>query len=99
MLFLVFYVLNDIESVFYGKGLQGIDIDSFKIFLISYADDIMVLFANSNTELQNCLDILSEYCKRWKLDVNTVKTKVWCFKKMEGYLKTVLFIIIYQLKL
>ena len=47
--FLFSMFLNDIESVFYEKGLHGIDIDSFKIFLILYADDI-VLFANSDTE-------------------------------------------------
>jgi len=46
--FLFSMFLNNIESVFNEKGLDGIDIDSFKIFLILYADDI-VLFANSDT--------------------------------------------------
>ena len=72
--------LNDIESVFYEKGLDGIDIDSLKIFFILYADDI-VLFVNSDTELRNSLDTLSDYCKRWKLVVNTGKTKVMVFRK------------------
>jgi len=40
-----------------------------------------VLFANSDTELQNSLNTLSDYCKRWKLVVNTGKTKVMVFRK------------------
>jgi len=78
--FLFSMFLNDIKSVFYEKGLDGVDIDSFKIFLILYADDI-VLFANNDTELQNSMDTLSDYCKRWKLVVNTDKTKVMVFTK------------------
>ena len=37
--------------------------------------------ANSDTELQNSLDTLSDYCKRWKLVVHTGKTKVMVFRK------------------
>ena len=49
--FLFSMFLNDIEDVFIHKGLQGIDVNMFKIFLILYADDI-VIFANSSDELQ-----------------------------------------------
>jgi len=57
-----------------------IDIDCFKIFLILYADDI-VLFANSDTDLQNSLNTLSDYCKRWQLVEITDKTKLMVFRK------------------
>ena len=46
-----------------------------KIFLLLYADDI-VIFANSAEGLQSGLDLLSVYCKRWKL----WKMKSQCLK-------------------
>ena len=56
------------------KGSEGIDLGMLKIFLLLYADDI-IIFASSAVELQNNLNILSEYCERYKLVVNTTKTK------------------------
>ena len=51
--------LNDIEDVFMNKGLSGIDVKFLKIFLILYADDI-VIFAESKNELQRSLDVSNE---------------------------------------
>ena len=48
--------------------------------MLLYADDIVV-FANSAEELQQGLDLLSDYCKRWKLKINVSKTKVMVFRK------------------
>ena len=50
------------------------------IFTLLYADDA-VLFAHSKNGLQNMLDKLSIYCNRWKLKVNTEKTKIMIFEK------------------
>ena len=72
--------LNDIEESFIHSGLEGLDIDTFKLFLLLYADDI-VIFANSAEQLQESLNILSDYCSRWKLTVNVAKTKVIVFRK------------------
>ena len=72
--------LNDIEDTFVNSGLEGIDIDMFKMFMLLYADDI-VIFANSAEELQQSLDVLLNYCNRWKLTVNVSKTKVMVFRK------------------
>ena len=36
--------LNDLEEEFINKGSEGIDIDMLKLFLLLYADDI-ILFA------------------------------------------------------
>ena len=72
--------LNDIEAQFINSGLDGIDIDMFKIFMLLYADDI-VIFANNQEQLQNSLDLLLEYCNRWKLTINITKTKVMVFRK------------------
>ena len=45
-----------------------------------YADDLIIL---SKTEqgLQDRIDILSNFCKKWKLEVNIKKTKVMTFQK------------------
>ena len=58
MLIAVFFsmYLNDIENIFLEKGLDGINIQHFKMFLILYADDI-VIFAECKTELQTSLDL------------------------------------------
>mgnify|MGYP002280502005 CR=1 FL=1 len=48
--------------------------------MILYADDIVV-FAESKNELQRSLDALLEYCNRWKLVVNTRKTKLMICKR------------------
>ena len=89
MLFALY--LNDIEEQFINLGLDGIDVDMFKIFVLLYADDI-VIFANTQEQLQNSLDLLLEYCNKWKLTINVSKTKVmvfhkrWCSASESGFL-------------
>ena len=78
--FLFSMYLNDIENVFIQKGVAGFDIGLLKLFLLLYADDI-VIFVESSDDLQKGLDVLAEYCKRWKLTVNIQKTKVMVFRK------------------
>ena len=46
-----------------------------KLFLFLYADDIELLEENTD-DLQLCLDTLYDYCIRWRLLVNTEKTKI-----------------------
>ena len=65
---------------FYAKGAEGVDVTMFKLFLLLYADDITV-FAESPEGLQNGLDILKEYCSKWKLRVNIEKSKIMVFRK------------------
>jgi len=72
--------LNNIEDIFIDNELSGINVDMFKLFLISYADDI-VIFVNSKEQLQLNVDALYEYCQRWKMIVNINKTKVMVFRK------------------
>ena len=72
--------LNDIEEQFINSGIEGIDVDMFKLFLLLYADDIVIL-ANNSEDLQNGLDLLHDYCSKWKLTVNINKTKVMIFRE------------------
>ena len=85
--FLFSMYLNDIEEVFLLKGIEGIDIGTLKICLLLYADDI-ILFSKSAEGLQKSLDVLAEYCDRWKLLVNAKKTKILIFRKGGGLTET-----------
>ena len=72
--------LNDIEETFIQNGLERFNIDMFKLFMLLNADNI-VMFANSAEQLQESLNLLSDYRRRWKLTVNVSKTKVMVFRK------------------
>ena len=52
----------------------------FKLFLLLYADDITI-FAEIRQGLQKDLDILKEYCTKWKLTVSIEKSKIMVFRK------------------
>ena len=72
--------LNDIEETFLLQRYKGIDLGVLKLCLVLYADDI-VLFSETDDGLQEGLNLLQAYCLRWKLKVNTNKTKIMIFKK------------------
>ena len=78
--FLFAIYVNDIEEEFIIKGANGIDVGYLKLFLLLYADDI-VIFSDSPEGLQKSLDILFEYYNKWKLTVNIDKSKVMIFRK------------------
>ena len=58
--FLFSIYLNDLEEEINLKGADGIDIGMIKLFLLLYADDI-VLFAHSPDKLQSLLETLQNY--------------------------------------
>ena len=72
--------VNDLENEQIFKGTEDLDLEFIKIFLLMYADDI-ILFSETEDGLQNGLNILHDYFKKWKLTVNTQKTKVVVFRK------------------
>ena len=72
--------LNDIEEHFVLNGYEGIEIGMLKLFLLLYADDIVIL-SETETGLQHGLDLLEQYCDKWKLTVNIKKTKIMVFRK------------------
>ena len=67
--------LNDIEEQLMKSGIEGIDTDMFKLFLLLYTDGI-VIFANNPEELQNGLDLLYDFFSKWKLTININKLKL-----------------------
>ena len=80
--FLFSIYLNDIETEFVQNGCKGVDIGMLKVFLLLYADDI-VIFSPDENGLQKGLDVLHGYCSRWKLKVNTNKTKIMILEVVE----------------
>jgi hypothetical protein len=52
-----------------------------KIFILLYADDTVLMSENVNG-MQTILNIFSEYCNTWKLQVNIAKTNVVIFSKL-----------------
>jgi hypothetical protein len=46
-----------------------------KIFLLFFADDTVLMSENVDG-MQTMLNVFSEYCNTWKLQVNIAKTKV-----------------------
>ena len=71
--------LNDIEEQFILSGLDGIDLNMFKNFMLLYADDIVII-SNTTEELQHRFTLLPEYRTRWKLKVNVLKSKILIFR-------------------
>ena len=78
--FLFAIYVNDLESNLASVD-TGIQILHVKLFVLFYADDA-VIFANSSTELQGAIDEFEKYCLKWKLKVNTEKSRIVIFKKV-----------------
>ena len=83
-LFLFSMFINDLEQEMNSKDIAGLDLDYFKLFLLMYADDI-VLFSETDEGLQNGLNCMYDYCQKWKLSVNT-KNKGYDFQE-GGHIK------------
>ena len=88
--FLFSMYINDLEETFILQDFKGIEIGMLKLFLLLYADDI-VIFSGSEAGLQQGLDILENFCGRWKLCVNANKTKVMIFRKGDANKKNLSF--------
>ena len=71
--------INDLPKIF-DDSCEPVQLNDISINCLMYADDV-VLLSKTSEGLQNCLDKLGDYCKKWKLSVNTNKTKVLIFNK------------------
>ncbi len=57
----------------------GISVYDILISILLYVDDI-VLFAETEPELQTILTKLNEWCSKWKMSINETKTNVVHFR-------------------
>jgi hypothetical protein len=65
--------INGLAREINEKG-KGVDIGGRRVRLLMYADDI-VLLAESARDLQNMLDVVTAYSRRWRFRVNPKKGK------------------------
>ena len=72
--------VEDLELCLQTSDLSGLKLQDITLILLLFADD-MVIFGDDQYDLQNSLNMLGEYCKRWGLEVNIDKTKVMVFRK------------------
>ena len=77
--FLFSMYINDMEAVL-SNDSNGVTINDIRIILLFYADDCVV-FSETPEGLQREIDLLYDYCNRWRLKVNTTKSKVIVFRK------------------
>ena len=73
--------VNDLESYLSCNPSGYCQLNSYKLHLLKFTDDI-VLLANSREGLQNSINRLEEFCDGWDLSINIEKTKVLIFDKL-----------------
>lgn len=71
--------INDLVQEINELGL-GVDVGEKKMSLLLYADD-KAMIAISKAELQRMLDKFHHWCKRWRVLINTNKSKCVHFRK------------------
>ena len=73
-----------INDLFNEIGKDNIDLvtlnDIDHINALIFANDL-ILISTSKTEVQNSLNVLENYIKKWKLEINVKKTKCITFSK------------------
>ena len=65
--------VNGLAREINEKG-KGVEVGGRRVRLLMYADDI-VLLAESARDLQNMLDVVTAYSKRWRFRLNPKKGK------------------------
>jgi len=90
VLFSIF--VNDLESFMLDAGCNPVETELdtgnnnevwLKLLVMLYADDTLIL-SETPEGLQRALNILVDYCDRWKLVVNRDKTKIVIFQKRKS---------------
>ena len=67
--------INDLPEIFNFDENHPITISNTNISCMNYADDLIIM-STSPKALQQCLNNLETYCKKWKLDVNIKKLRL-----------------------
>ena len=79
---LICFILNDSEAI--NSSIISLEFVLeclyfyHELLVLLYADDT-VIFGTNETSFKKNLDILYEYAKRWKLDINYDNTKILIF--------------------
>ena len=70
--------VNDLEKCINSEDCDPVKVGQQATGCLMYADDILILSQSANG-LQKSLNRLHIYCNKWKLHVNTKKTKIMVF--------------------
>ena len=81
--------VNDLVRELNSTG-HGIRVGTYKINALLYADDIVII-AETEKIMQELLDKVSLWCKKWQLAINQSKTKIMHFRKLRTKQSTVKF--------
>ena len=71
--------VNDLTHCF-NEACMPCLLGEHRINCLLYADDLVIL-SESASGLQNCLDVVGNFCSTWGLDINYNKSKVMVFSK------------------
>ena len=78
------FLVNDVEEELHRKqGNQAMRWGHVVLSLLMYADDLCII-ADSPDNLQQTLNILSDFCEQWNLKVNPAKSQVIIFSKTDS---------------
>ena len=72
--------LNDLQDNLFEGGSKGINLWDITICALLYADDL-VLIAETEYDLKLQMDILGNYAHKYKMEINSKKTKVMIFNE------------------
>ena len=75
--------LNDLPNFIETKCDNPIKLGNLNVNLLMYADDI-ILLSKSKSGLQKSLDACCTYFNKWKLEINTNKTKILIFNQTKA---------------
>jgi hypothetical protein len=81
--------INDLINEVKAKG-YGVSIGDEKICILAYADDV-VIFSNSEHELQQMLNVVAEWGKKWRVRFSAKKSNVVHFRKKRTLATSTLF--------
>ena len=70
---------NDLANELNQHGL-GIHVGNVNFSILMFADDIVLMSENEHN-LQRMLNIVYDWCHKWRLSVNRDKTKIVHFRK------------------
>lgn len=70
---------------------KGAQTNNYNLSLLLYADDI-ALISHSENDMQHMLDTVDAWCRKWRLRINSQKSKVVHFRKNRSKRRTLTFI-------
>ena len=71
---------NDLPLILRKANCDPVSLNSKPINTLMYADDMLIM-SKTPMGINKSLNILGIYCKKWKLEINTDKTKIIIFNK------------------